>query len=103
MMREYKFFVYILLCADNTYYIGVTNNLDRRISEHNSGEVEGFTSSRLPVHLLKSFGFNDIRLAIAFEKQIKNWSRKKKEALINEEWKTLSKLAKRRTPNKTRI
>lgn len=80
-MKDY--FVYILKCFDDSYYTGVTNNLEKRINEHQSGIIKGYTSSRLPVKLVFSERFSDINQAIRFEKRVKGWSRKKKEALIN--------------------
>lgn len=87
------YYVYILQCKDDSYYIGVTNNLEKRVSEHQSGLIKGYTSKRLPVILMYHAIFNDIVQAIRFEKQIKKWSRKKKEALIKENWKELQKLS----------
>ncbi len=77
-------YVYILLCNDDSYYTDVTNNPDRRILEHNSGlNKRSYTSSRLPVKMIYCERFTNFNLAIEWEKRIKNWSRKKKEALIN--------------------
>lgn len=56
--------------------------MDKRLSEHRSKKYDGYTSSRLPVKLFFSEEFSDAKLAASFEKQIKGWSRKKKEALI---------------------
>jgi putative endonuclease len=84
-MRTY--FVYILLCIDKTYYTGVTNCLERRLYEHNSGLNEGsYTSLRLPVELVYYEEFKYILNAIEREKQIKNWSQKKKKSLISKDW-----------------
>lgn len=80
MYKDY--FVYIVECSDSSFYTGVTNNLERRIAEHNSGFIKGYTNSRLPVNLVFSQRFLDINQAIKFEKQIKGWSRNKKKALI---------------------
>jgi len=91
-MKQY--FVYILKCSDNSYYTGVTNDLERRFGEHQSGiNADAYTHNRRPVILVFSTEFNDINQAIAFEKQLKGWSRKKKEALINNEWAKLPSLA----------
>lgn len=92
----FNYYVYILECADKSYYTGVTNNLERRIAEHNSGLLKGYTSSRLPVKLVYYAYFNRIEDAIRFEKQIKGWSRKKKEALINGDIKSLKVLSNRK-------
>lgn len=80
MVKDY--FVYIVECSDSSFYTGVTNNLEQRIAEHNSGFIKGYTSSHLPVNLVFSQRFLDINQAIKFEKQIKGWSRNKKKALI---------------------
>ncbi|HRN26182.1 MAG: GIY-YIG nuclease family protein [Ignavibacteriaceae bacterium] len=79
-MKDY--FVYIVCCSEESYYTGVTNNIERRIAQHNSGLIKGFTSKRLPVKLVFSERFSDVNDAIRLEKQIKGWSRIKKEALI---------------------
>ncbi len=87
-------YVYILKCSDNSYYIGVTNNLERRFIEHEIGENRNcYTFLRRPLTVVFYEKFNDPLLAIAFEKKLKGWSRKKKEALINENYEALSKLA----------
>ncbi len=92
-MRWY--YVYIVECSDNSYYTGVTNNLDLRIGQHNEGyDKTSYTFKRRPVVLRYSQQFHDILQAIAFEKQVKGWSRKKKEALFNEEWNELIRLSK---------
>lgn len=84
-----------MVCSDNrrTLYTGVTNNLMRRIYEHKHGVTGGFTHRYHAQVLVYYEMFNDIKAAIAREKQLKNWSRKKKEVLIrrmNPEWKDLS-------------
>ena len=86
--------VYILKCSDNSYYTGVTNDLERRVFEHNnSADKRSYTFRRRPAILVYSVDFTDINQAIAIEKQIKGWSRKKKEAIINNNWNALPKLA----------
>ena len=89
-MNEY--FVYVLKCSDESYYTGVTSNLEKRLIEHNSGMFKGYTSTRLPVKLVYSNSFSDVNDAIRAEKQIKGWSRAKKEALIHGDFKSLVKL-----------
>lgn len=84
---------YILLCGDGSYYIGSTNNLELRIKQHQTGQGANHTKKRLPVKLVYSEQFDRIDHAFYREKQIQGWSRKKKEALINnytEELPTLS-------------
>jgi putative endonuclease len=77
------YFVYILKCADDSYYAGVTNNLERRLSEHQDGnDPASYTFNKRPVELVFSTFFNDVNQAIQFEKQVKGWTRRKKEALI---------------------
>ena len=79
--------MYILKCSDNSYYTGVTNDIDRRISEHMEGmDVRSYTYYRRPVKLVYYETFIDPNEAIEFEKQIKGWSRRKKEALIEGNW-----------------
>lgn len=92
------YFVYILQCADNSYYTGVTNNVERRINEHNSGDDKSaYTYKRRPVTLVWQESYNDIHQAITKEKQIKGWNRKKKEALINGDFDELVRLSNDKT------
>ena len=77
-----SFWVYILRCVDNCYYTGQTDNLEKRIAEHQTGELRGYTSPRLPVVLLFSQEFPSREGALAAERQIKGWSRRKKEAFM---------------------
>jgi putative endonuclease len=79
-MKDY--FVYIVECKDGSYYTGITSELAKRINEHNLGFYRGYTSSRLPVKLVYSNRFTNVNEAINAERQIKGWSRAKKEALI---------------------
>ncbi|WP_454047225.1 GIY-YIG nuclease family protein [Chryseobacterium sp. Marseille-Q8038] len=91
-MKQY--FVYILKCSDNSYYTGVTNDIELRLSQHQAGKFpESYTYKRRPVQLVFFYLFNDIIQAIAFEKQVKGWSRKKKEAIINDNWDKLRELS----------
>ncbi len=88
------YYVYILKCSDNSYYTGITNNIDRRFTEHQDGEnPKSYTFNKRPVVLVFLDLFNDVNEAINFEKQIKGWSRKKKEALIDRNYNLLKKLA----------
>jgi putative endonuclease len=91
-------YIYMLRCADGSYYIGsARRGLDRRVSEHNHGVYAGYTSKRLPVELVWSQHFPDITDAIAVERQIKGWSRAKKEALIRGDYAAMQIFSKRRT------
>ena len=96
-MREYA--VYILQCGDGSYYIGVTNNVERRIYEHTIGMNAGaYTCERRPVKLVYSAAFRQILDAIHFEKVVKAWSRKKKEALIRGDIPALRMYSKKKFP-----
>ncbi len=75
-------YVYILRCADGSYYVGSTWSLEKRLEEHNSGVYQGYTSRRLPVELVWSCDFPTEHEAFLTERQLKGWSRAKKEALI---------------------
>lgn len=87
--------MYILRCADRSYYTGHTDNLEGRIAKHQVGEIEGYTSTRRPVRLLFSEEFSTRTEALAVERRIKGWSRRKKEALIRGDWAEVSRLAQR--------
>jgi len=92
-----KSFVYILKCSDNTYYTGITSNLDNRLFQHSSGFFKNcYTYNRRPVTMVFYAEFTDINLAIEKEKQLKKWSRVKKEALINGDYVDLVNLAKKK-------
>ncbi len=87
--------VYILKCADASYYTGLTSNLDNRIRQHQEGEwIKSYTYSRRPVKLLYYESYQWVWDAIAREKQIKGWSRVKKEALIAGNLKALKENSK---------
>ncbi|EHQ03022.1 GIY-YIG nuclease family protein [Gillisia limnaea] len=89
-----RYYVYILECSDKLFYTGITNNISRRIEEHNSGlNKNSFTYKRRPVILKFYQEFNDVVHAIYFEKKIKNWSANKKRALIEGEYNLLKILA----------
>jgi putative endonuclease len=91
--------VYMLLCADGSYYVGNTSDdrLDRRLAEHNSATYpDAYTSSRRPVTLVWSERFDRITDAIAAERQLKGWSRIKKQALVRGDWSTIVGASKRR-------
>lgn len=86
--------MYILQCADDSYYTGITNDIDRRVNEHNEGlDNKAYTYRKRPVALVYSEMFTEVLQAIAWEKQIKGWSRAKKQAVINGEWSILPELA----------
>lgn len=88
------YYVYILRCSDNSYYTGITSDMDRRIHKHQIGyNSQSYTFSRRPVELVFHTYFTNVNQAIAFEKQVKKWSRKKKEAIIKDDWEKLKSLA----------
>lgn len=90
------FWVYILKCADGSYYTGHTDNLEKRLASHQSGDITGYTSSRLPVKLIFSQPAPSRQEALVAERKIKGWSRAKKEAMMQGDWKRVSELAKGR-------
>lgn len=81
-------YVYMLRCADGSFYIGSATGEDtsKRVDEHNAGAYPGYTYSRRPVVLVWSEYFERITDGIAAERQLKGWSRAKKEALIRSDW-----------------
>ena len=89
------FWVYILRCADNSYYTGHTDNLEKRIAQHTIGEIKScYTFTRRPLTLVSSQDFITREEALTSEQQIKGWSRKKKEAMMRGDWAEVSRLAK---------
>lgn len=86
--------LYILLCADDSYYTGITRKLPRRLAQHNKGEVI-YTATRLPVQLVYREKFAKEEEAVKREQQIKGWTRRKKIALIAAQPGILRKLAKK--------
>jgi putative endonuclease len=88
----------MLLCADGSLYIGSAtgDSLERRITEHQMGARPGYTSTRRPVTLVWSEHFERITDAIATERQIKGWSRAKKQALVRGDWDSVRSFAQRR-------
>lgn len=75
----YIYHVYIIKCADDSFYTGITSNLDKRLIEHEKGYYKTcYTFRRRPIKLRFQQEFNDVLQAIRFEKQIKGWSRAKK-------------------------
>ncbi|NCP04226.1 MAG: GIY-YIG nuclease family protein [Deltaproteobacteria bacterium] len=92
------FWVYILRCRDGSYYTGHTDDLERRLAQHESGEIPScFTFTRRPLKLVFSQSFTTREEALAAERQIKGWSRKKKEAMMLGDWAEVSRLARSST------
>ncbi len=91
-MNDKQYYVYILASISGVLYIGMTNNLQRRIWEHKQGLVDGFTRKYHVKKLVYYETTNEVIVAIAREKQLKKWRREKKIALIesmNPAWKDL--------------
>jgi len=94
------FWVYILRCADGSYYTGHTDNIEGRIGLHQSGECDGYTASRRPVELAWSQECSTREEALAAERQIKGWNRQKKEAMMRGDWGEVSRLAAGKTQSR---
>ena len=87
--------MYILECSDGSYYVGSTKDLEYRLSEHQEGKGARYTSRRLPVKLVYSEEYERVSDAYVREKQVQNWSRAKREALISGNEEILPTLAKK--------
>ena len=87
------FYVYILRCADGSYYTGHTDNLEARLAAQRTGELRGYTYSRRPVRLVFQQELGSRDEAFVAERQVKGWSRRKKEALIRGDWSSLRRLS----------
>jgi predicted GIY-YIG superfamily endonuclease len=93
------FYVYILKCADGSYYTGHTDNADVRMAAHQDPKAKSWVSKRLPVELVYIDTSATREEALAFEFQIKKWSRAKKEALIARDWERLKLLSRSYSSN----
>ncbi len=90
-----SFWVYMLRCVDGSYYTGHTDNLEKRIQEHRMGTLRGcYTFNRRPIQMVFSQNFPTREEALASERQIKGWTRKKQEAMIQGNWAEVSRLAR---------
>lgn len=92
MKKERSYYVYIMASESGTLYIGMTNDIFRRVQEHKKGLVEGFTKKYQCTKLVYLEQTGDVTIAIGREKQLKKWRREKKELLIkrmNPQWKDL--------------
>ncbi len=90
-----SFYTYLLRCADGSYYVGHSDDLEARIGAHQAGALPGYTQNRRPVELLWSQDFPTRDEALGAEQQIKGWSRAKKEALVRGDWEAIRSLASR--------
>ena len=95
--------MYILQCADDSYYVGSTKNLELRLAQHQEGKGARYTARRLPVKLVYSEEYERVADAFNREKQVQNWSRAKREALIKGTPELLPALAKKKFEKKTDI
>ncbi len=90
-------YVYIVRCRDGSFYTGLTRGLLKdRIDQHNAGSFGGYTATRRPVRLVYSEYFDRVTDAISAERQIKGWTRAKKDALCRGDFKALEALSRRR-------
>jgi len=89
------YFTYILECSDGSYYVGSTDDLSQRLARHNAGRGPNWTACRLPVKLYHEVHNNETE-AVRRERQIKKWTRAKKEALVDENLGRLKELSRRR-------
>lgn len=87
--------MYVLRCADASYYTGHSDDLEKRLAEHHAGVCGGYTATRLPVTLVWSQACTTREEALAAERQIKGWSRRKKEAMLRGDWAAVALLAKK--------
>jgi predicted GIY-YIG superfamily endonuclease len=87
--------MYILECSDGSYYVGSTRDLEGRLFQHRQGMGAKYTSRRLPIKLVYSEEFERVADAYAREKQVQNWSRAKREALICGRQEMLPQLARK--------
>jgi putative endonuclease len=92
------FYVYMMRCRDGSLYVGHTDDLDKRLSEHRARKYCGYTAKRLPVELIFHDWFSSRRDAFAAEQQLKDWSRAKKLALADGDVDLLQRLSLRRMP-----
>ena len=89
-----SFWVYILHCSDGSYYAGHTDDLEARIAAHETGAIPGYTSRRRPIRLVFVEDLPSRDEAFARERQIKGWTRRKKQALIERNWDRLKERAR---------
>jgi len=90
-------YLYILECSDQSYYVGSTSNLEVRFAQHQAGEGGAYTSKRLPVALVYSCEFSSPYEAFLRERQVKGWSRRKKQALIRGNYDALVEFSRSRS------
>jgi putative endonuclease len=88
------YYVYMLLCSDDSFYVGVTSNIEMRIAQHEYGiDPHCYTFTRRPVRVVHVSDFHHVDDAIAVEKKLKGWTRAKKRALVAADWRRVCELA----------
>ena len=93
-MPNDSFWLYILKCVDQSYYTGHTDSLEARLAQHESGAISNcYTATRRPVELVYAVAFVSREEALTAERQVKGWSRRKKEAMMRDDWQMVSRLA----------
>ncbi len=91
------YFVYILRCADGSFYAGSARDLQQRVKAHNTGRGAAYTFKHRPAYLVYSEVFDTETAAVTRERQLKRWSHKKKQALVDANFKELKHLSKSRS------
>ena len=89
-----EFVLYILECSDGSFYIGHTDDLDKRLEQHDQGKGCAYTSARRPLKLIHAQGFETRYEALAMERKLKGWSRAKKLAYMAGNWEAVGALAR---------
>lgn len=89
--------VYMLECADGSYYVGSTGDIEGRVYEHQRGIGSRYTSKRLPVRLVWAGEFESVVEAWGFERRLHGWGRAKRRALIDDHWDEIKRLARPKT------
>jgi putative endonuclease len=90
------FWVYMVRCADGSYYTGHTEELETRLNQHQTGAFAGYTATRRPVGLVFAQECATREEALGAERQLKGWSRKKKEAMVHGDWTAVNRLSRGR-------
>jgi predicted GIY-YIG superfamily endonuclease len=96
-------YVYILRCADDTFYVGRTDDLAAREQTHNDGHGAKYTATRRPVRMVYAEEYASMRSAVARERQLKGWTSEEKDALVCGDRATLSRLSQQQTHARNRI
>ena len=87
VFKQWHWYVYIALCSDETYYVGLTWDLAKRDDQHKSGKGSKYTARHGYERIVYAEKFDSFETALKRERQIKGWTRKKKEKLVSGEWK----------------